>query len=396
MKKVLLSTAILFGLFVAPAIAADTQPPIKIGEINSYKAIPVYAENYRKGWMLAVEEINATGGIKGRKVEVIDRDDQGKPAEALRVAQDLLLNEKVDFLSGCWFGNVCVALGDFAQKNKIPLMRWFGNAEEETKRESNYAFGLNTLFTNIRAPAQYVLDQNKNLVHWGSLAPNYTYGHQAIPIFENYLKAHSPKADWTDTFWFPLGHLDAGSTIGALQQRNVDGVLNISFTTDFTQFMRAAETRGFDKGKTIVSLESAVPEFFPVLGAECPEGWVMTGYPVEQIHTPEHQAFVEKYKKRWGEMPGWMSLNGYDAYQFIFAAMQKAPTLKPDALVAAMEGLEVSSPVGSIKMRKADHVSTQGIWVGTSHVEGSIPSLRDWKYYSGDQFLIDESKVSSK
>ena len=242
-----------------------------------------------------------------------------------------------------------------------------------------------------------MLDRNKSLTHWGSLAPNYTYGHQAIPIFENYLKAHSPKTDWTDTYWFPVGHLDAGSTIGALQQRNVDGVLNISFTTDFTQFIRANAARGFDKGKTIVSLESAVPEFFPVLGAECPEGWIMSRLSREQIHTPEHQAFVVKYKKRWGEMPGWMSLNGYDsAYQFIFAAMQKAPTLKPDALVAAMEGLEISSPVGLIKMRKADHVSTQGIWVGTSHVEGGTPSLREWKYYSGDQFLIDESKVTAK
>ena len=130
MKK-LLAAFLITSLFALPALA-DEQPPIKIGEINSYKAIPVYAENYRKGWLLAVEEINASGGIKGRKVEVIDRDDQGKPAEALRVAQELVLNDKVDFLSGCWFGNVCVALGDFAQKNKIPLMRWFGNAEEET------------------------------------------------------------------------------------------------------------------------------------------------------------------------------------------------------------------------------------------------------------------------
>ena len=76
------------GQFIAqPAVAQDT---IKIGELNSYKAVPAFLEPYKKGWELAVEEINKAGGINGRKLEVVSRDDNGTPGDAVRVAEELV------------------------------------------------------------------------------------------------------------------------------------------------------------------------------------------------------------------------------------------------------------------------------------------------------------------
>ena len=72
------------------------QDTIKIGEINSYKAQPAFLEPYKKGWELAVEEINAAGGVLGKKLEVISRDDNGNPGDAVRVAEELVSREKVD------------------------------------------------------------------------------------------------------------------------------------------------------------------------------------------------------------------------------------------------------------------------------------------------------------
>ncbi|HEY5292047.1 MAG TPA: ABC transporter substrate-binding protein, partial [Burkholderiales bacterium] len=73
--------------FSGPAAAQGT---IKIGEMNSYKVFPAFLEPYKKGWELALEEINAAGGVLGRKLEVVSRDDQGNPGEAVRVAEELL------------------------------------------------------------------------------------------------------------------------------------------------------------------------------------------------------------------------------------------------------------------------------------------------------------------
>ena len=66
--------------------AAVPEGPIRIGEINSYSTIPQFTIPYRMGWQLAVEEANAAGGVLGRRIEVVSRDDAGKPEDAIRLA----------------------------------------------------------------------------------------------------------------------------------------------------------------------------------------------------------------------------------------------------------------------------------------------------------------------
>ena len=111
--------SVMLGLSPCAVLAQSAgKAPIKIGEINSYSTIPQFTLPYRNGWQLAVEEINAAGGLLGRKVEVIARDDAGKPEEALRHAIELTAKEKVDVLAGGFFSNVGLALADHAQKNK--------------------------------------------------------------------------------------------------------------------------------------------------------------------------------------------------------------------------------------------------------------------------------------
>jgi len=99
-------------------MSVNAQTPIRIGEINSYSAIPQFTQPYKQGWQLAVEEVNAAGGLLGRKVEVIARDDAGKPEDALRHAIELISQEKVDVLAGGFLSNVGLALADHAGKSK--------------------------------------------------------------------------------------------------------------------------------------------------------------------------------------------------------------------------------------------------------------------------------------
>ena len=109
-NNLLAGTAALVALALFGPAGAQT--PIKIGEMNSYKVFPAFLEPYKKGWELAVEEVNAAGGVLGRKIEVVSRDDNGNPGDAVRVAEELLSREGAAFLIGTFPSNVGLAVAD--------------------------------------------------------------------------------------------------------------------------------------------------------------------------------------------------------------------------------------------------------------------------------------------
>lgn len=110
---------ISLSLFAFPVQAQSSAGPIRIGEINSYKAQAAFLEPYRKGIDLALEEVNAAGGVLGRKLQVIYRDDNASPADAVRAAEELLSAEKVDVLAGTFLSHVGLAVSDLARQRKV-------------------------------------------------------------------------------------------------------------------------------------------------------------------------------------------------------------------------------------------------------------------------------------
>src|SRR5437588_9989020 len=115
MKRFLATVALSV---VALAATAASAQPIKLGELNSYKTFPAFLEPYKKGMELAVEEINASGGLLGRPLELVVRDDTGNPGDAVRVAEELITREKVDLLMGTFSSAVGLAIADFARQRK--------------------------------------------------------------------------------------------------------------------------------------------------------------------------------------------------------------------------------------------------------------------------------------
>ncbi|MDQ6680807.1 MAG: ABC transporter substrate-binding protein, partial [Pseudomonadota bacterium] len=109
--------AAVAAVFIGGPVQA--QNTIKIGELNSYKAQPAFLEPYKKGWELAVEEVNAAGGVLGKKIQVISRDDNGNPGDAVRVAEELVSREGVALLCGTFLSNTGLAVTDFAKQRKV-------------------------------------------------------------------------------------------------------------------------------------------------------------------------------------------------------------------------------------------------------------------------------------
>ena len=104
---------------IAIEVRAAEQPPIRVGEISSYSALPVGTRGYRQGWELAQDQINKRGGVLGRKLEIIARDDAGKPDVAIAQANQLVESERVDLLTGTILSHIGLAVADFAKQKKI-------------------------------------------------------------------------------------------------------------------------------------------------------------------------------------------------------------------------------------------------------------------------------------
>ena len=375
---------------------AQTQAPIRIGEINSYSAIPQFTQPYRQGWQLAVEEINAAGGLLGRKVEVIARDDAGKPEEALRHAVELTAKEKVDVLAGGFLSNVGLALSDHAQKNKRlfvasePLtdaIVWDkGNRYTFRLRASTYMQAAMLVEEAARLPAR----------RWATIAPNYEYGQSAVASFKELLKAKRPDVEFVSEQWPAQGKIDAGSTLTATMASRPDAIFNVTFGADLAKLVREGNQRSIFPRTPVVSLLSGEPEYLEVLRDETPRGWIVTGYPWDQIDTREHASFATSYYKRFNENPKLGSVVGYATMQAIFAAIQKARTTDNEKLVTAMRGLKFSTPFGPAEFRAVDHQSTMGAYVGKLDLRGNKGTMVDWRYADGKHYLPTDAYVKAR
>ncbi len=370
--------------------------PIRIGEINSYSNFPQFTLPYRQGWQLAVEEVNATGGLLGRKVEVIARDDAGKPEEALRHAVELTSRENVDVLAGGFLSNVGLALADHAQKNKRlfvasePLsdaLVWEkGNRYTFRLRPSTYMQAAMLVEEAAKLPAK----------RWAVIAPNYEYGQSAVASFKELLKAIRPDVEFVSEQWPALGKLDAGTTLQATMQAKPDAIFNVTFGADLAKLVREGNQRGIFPKTPVVSLLSGEPEYLDVLKDETPPGWIVTGYPWDQIDSREHASFASNYYRRFNENPKLGSVVGYATMQAIFAAIKKANSLDNEKLVTAMRGLKFSTPFGPAEFRAIDHQSTMGAFVGKLDLRGNRGTMVQWRYADGKAYLPADAYVKAR
>ncbi|MFM2050159.1 MAG: hypothetical protein RL682_650 [Pseudomonadota bacterium] len=391
MKQLVLSL-LAFG-----SVAAFAQSnPIKIGEINSYSNIPQFTTPYKQGWQLAVEEVNAAGGLLGRKVEVIARDDAGKPEEALKHAIELTSSEKVDVLAGGFLSNVGLALADHAVKNKRlfvasePLtdaMVWDkGNRYTFRLRPSTYMQAAMLVEEAAKLPAK----------RWATIAPNYEYGQSAVASFKELLKARRPDVEFVGEQWPVLGKLDAGTTLQAVMQSKPDAIFNVTFGADLAKLVREGNQRNIFPKTPVVSLLSGEPEYLDMLKDETPRGWIVTGYPWDQIDNREHASFAANYYKKYNENPKVGSVVGYATMQAIFAAINKAKSTDNEKLVNAMRGLKFSTPFGPAEFRALDQQSTMGAFVGKLDQRGGKGTMVQWRYADGKNYQPSDAYVRSR
>lgn len=382
---------ILAAAFVAPATAQQT---IKIGELNSYKSQPAFLDPYKKGWQMAVEEINAKGGVLGKKLEIVSRDDGANPGEAVRVAEELVTREDVVALAGTFLSHVGLAVTNFAGQKKVFFLAAEPLTDKITWENGNkYTFRLRAstyMQVAMLMPAAVAAKKKR----WALVYPNFEYGQSAAANFKELIKKQQPDVEFVTEQATPLGKIDAGAVAQAIDDAKPDAIFNVLFGGDLAKFVREGNTRGIFKGRTVVSLLSGEPEYLDPLKAEAPVGWIVTGYPWNKIKTPEHTAFLKAYQKKYNDYPRLGSVVGYVTMKSLAAGIEKAKSTDTDKLVKAFEGLEVDSPFGKIRFRAIDHQSTMGAYVGKIAMDNDgTGTMTDFKYVDGASVMPPDSVV---
>lgn len=368
-------------LLGASAWAQDT---IKIGEINSYKSQPAFLEPYKKGMQLALDEVNDAGGIAGKKLELVIRDDNANPGEAVRAAEELISRERVDMLTGSFLSHIGLALTDFAKQKKVFFLASEPLTDKIVWQDGNrYTYRLRTsTYMQVAMLVPEALKLKKK--RWAIVYPNYEYGQSAVATFKTLMKAGQPDIEFVSEQAAPLGKVDAGSVVQALADSKPDAIFNVLFAADVTKFVREGTTRGLFKDRPVVSVLTGEPEYLDTFRDETPAGWIVTGYPWQFIETPEHQAFLKAYQAKFKDYPRLGSVVGYSAIKSLAEGIKRAGgKTDTESMIKAFAGLKLTIPFGPIEYRTLDNQSTMGAYVGKLASRDGKGVMVDFRYVDG-------------
>lgn len=391
-KLAALAVSAAVGVASFGAMAADT---IKIGEINHYKRMAAFANPYKQGLELAVEEINAGGGVIGKQLEFIFRDDQGDPGEAVKIAEELMTRDGAAMLTGTIFSHVGLAISSYAGEKKHLYLAAEPLADALVWAKGNeYTFRLRA--STYMQAAMLAEEAAKNPAkRYATIAPNYAYGKDAVAAFKKALTALRPDVEFVAEQWPALFKIDAGAEVQALEAAKPEAIYNVTFGGDLAKFVREGSTRGLFDDRMVLGLLTGEPEYLDPLKDEAPEGWIVTGYPWYDITDGPGKTFVDAYQARFDDYPRIGSLVGYMTGQSIAAAIAKAGSTDTEALVAAFKGLELDTPVGPITYRALDHQATMGAYVGRTALKDGKGIMVDWEYKNGADYFPSDEEIKA-
>jgi branched-chain amino acid transport system substrate-binding protein len=387
-----LAATLAFG---ASAPLAFGQESILIGEINHYKRMAAFTTPYKNGIELALSEINGAGGVLGRPLEFIYRDDQGKPGEAIRIAEELMTRDGAVMLTGTIFSNVGLAISSFAAEKKYLYLAAEPLADALVWAKGNkYTFRLRSS-TYMQAAMLAEAAAATDAVTYATIAPNYAYGKDAVSAFKAALTKLRPDVEFVAEQWPALFKIDAGAEVQAIERAKPDAIYNVTFGGDLAKFVREGSTRGLFEGRKVYGLLTGEPEYLDPLKDEAPVGWTVTGYPWYDFTDGPNKVFVDAYMAKYQERPGIGSLVGYMTAQSIAAGITRAGSTDTEAMVTAFKGLEVDTPVGRITYRALDHQSTMGAFVGTTALRDGGGVMVDWSFKNGADYLPSDAEVKA-
>jgi branched-chain amino acid transport system substrate-binding protein len=350
-----------------PATAADT---IKIGfPMPLSGPAAVYGVPVTKGAELAVADINAKGGVLGRKLELLPRDSKANADEAVRLARELIIKNNVDFLSGTLTSAEAPAVSTIAKENKVVFVAPVAKTTRLTAPENlhPYIFRLASNTTIEGHTAASLMAKWGEVKRVATIAPDYAYGRDAVAAFVDHLKKLRPDIEIVDQQWPKLGEADFTAFITAQMGKKPDAVECNVFGGDFVTLAKEAGPLGYFKAidnRIVDGAEVGTVDEAEALGADYPFGIVSDAYdPViwGEGEPAEHKVFIENLKKAMNNQygSGW-AVMGYMAVVAISEGVNKADSTESDKVSKALLGLSFGTPVGKRTIDEKTHETLAG------------------------------------
>ncbi|SHK40290.1 amino acid/amide ABC transporter substrate-binding protein, HAAT family [Marinobacter antarcticus] len=400
-KKILV--AMTAAATIGAASTSYAEEPIRIGGIYILSgSAATYGEFAQKGINLAVDEINGSGGILGRQVEMVYEDSQGKASVAIQAARKLVYSEGVDALVGLDSSGVAQGMVPTIPELQKPLIITHAATPDVTGKLCNaltYRISVNVA-QNMKAAA--LVAAKLDATNWTTIGPDYAFGHQSWEFFGNYLKDIKPDVNLMSETNFPrFGAEDFTPFIDRVMDSDADGVLISVWGGDLVNFVRQANNRGFfEKDYELLFTVGAATEVLSALGDEMPEGvHLSTRYWYDAYDNDVNVHFVKAYIDAYGVPP---SYNAEGAYAAIYAykkAMEAAGTTDGPAVAKALSGMSMEAPNGTITFRKGDNqamVSPNWGISGPMNSKYGIRTLTDLQIFDGEDVArsIEETGCS--
>lgn len=398
MKRILCGvvSAFVLSTLLCPAIALS-QEPVKIGFIYVFSGrLANFGAMARQGADLAVEEINASGGVLGRKVLAVYQDTQMNAKRGVELVNKLVAEDKVDVLMGITSSGVADAVVPVIPSLRTPLIITLAMNPDVTGEKCNpYTFRVTMNGPqNIMAAAS--LAAGLTAKRWTTIGPDYLFGYQCWEYFQRYLRPKRPDATFvpeSDVAFAPITTTDYAPYIQKIMSTNADGVLISLFAGNFVDFCRQATAAGFFDGKrqVLVNIGNSMDVMYG-MGIDMPKGiWIGGNYWFQQNDTPSNKHFVESYLKRYKVPPDYNAFGAYAGVKAYAAAATKAGTTDKEVVTKALEGLVLDLPIGRTEIRAGDHQAIlDSAWGLTTEFDGKLRLrlLKPLKIFPGDEITM--------
>jgi len=369
--------------------------PVKVALItDSAGSTSLFGVANINGARLAVEQLNADGGVLGRPVELLVRDSQSNPEVGVQLARDAILRDAVSAIFGPVSSAVAAAMTEVAAENSTPIFFHTSNTQRlTTELFHEYAFqvGPNTTMEG-RGNAISLADSGHE--RWAIIAPDYEFGHLQAEAFVAKLQELNPDVEIVNEAFPPLGEKDFTPYITTLLAAEPDAVYGSLFAGDLVAFTRQAAPLGFFDEVFFTSLYET--DALRALGADAPDG--VRGYsraPFFAIESDTIDAFIDDYRNAYGTYPSDWAIMAYDAVMLWAAGVEGAGDLDPDALVAALEGFEFDSLRGPVTIRAEDHQASVSVYSGivTQDPDIGFATWTDVESIPGEDVWLTEEEV---
>lgn len=381
MKRCALFLALVsfvIGLFVIVP-AGHAAKVLKVGIIDAFSggAAPMSIDNVN-GFKMAINTVNAKGGVNGTKIEFVTRDDKFKPDISLAMAKELVMKENVDILLGTISSASSLAVSDLSKREKIPFLVTGAKSEKITGEKGHrYVFQVdeNTTMSG-KAAAQYLAKQP--YVKYWIAGDDMEYGHAITSSVWNNLKALKPNVQLLGQTWWKVGEADFGPYITQIMSAKPDFVILGAAGSGIIGFLKAAKTTGMNKAVSLYVHTAIDHTMLFANGLDAPEGVVGTAhYLFHYPETPENKTFVAEYRKLYDKFPTMPAFYGYTAGQFIIKALEKlGGKFDREKFVDALEGMVLdNTAVGRLEMRACDHQTILPTFVG---ITKKVPQYKDF------------------